>query len=165
MRHEFSKLLLKYAKKNKKIILCTFDMGYKMWDDFREELPDQFFNLGISEQAGMGAAVGMALTGKIPFVYSITPFLLWRPAETIRLYINHEKLPINLIGSGRSSDYMIDGFSHYGGDDKDLMSGFKYITPCWPKSNEEMDNVLKDMVKGKKPYYLNLMRQLCENCK
>ncbi len=158
MRHEFGELLFEYAKKNKNIVLCTFDMGYGLWDKFRDTLPDQFFNLGISEQAGMGVAVGLALSGKIPFVYSITPFLLWRPTETIRLFINHEQIPVILVGSGRDKNYKEDGFTHDATDDKDLMAGFKYITACWPETNEEMVDILKEMVKGEKPYYINLKR-------
>ena len=74
MRRTFADELLKHAKKDKDIILITFDLGYKMWDEFRDTFPNQFYNLGTSEFAGMGVAVGMALENKKVFVYSITTF-------------------------------------------------------------------------------------------
>ena len=158
MRHEFGELLFEHAKKNKDIVLCTFDMGYGLWDKFRDELPDQFFNLGISEQAGTGVAVGLALSGKIPFCYSITPFLLWRPAEVIRLYINHEQLPIKLIASGRNKDYETDGFSHDATDAKKFLDQFKNITQYWPEEKEELPNIIEEIINNDKPCFVSLRR-------
>src|SRR5688572_6450975 len=98
MRKEFASALLEQAKKNSNIILVTMDLGFGLFDNFRKELPGQFYNIGASEQCGMGIGVGLAMEGKIPFIYSITPFLLFRTAETIRNYVNHEQIPVKLIG-------------------------------------------------------------------
>ena len=40
----------------------------------------------------MGMATGLALENKIPVVYSITPFIIYRPFEFIRNYLDHEKI-------------------------------------------------------------------------
>ena len=88
MRGWFAYELYQQMKKNKNIWLVTGDLGYKMFDSIKDDFPDRFLNAGSSEQAMMGIAVGLALKGKIPFVYSITPFLLYRSFETIRNYIN-----------------------------------------------------------------------------
>ena len=78
-------------KENKNIFLLTGDLGYNLWDNIKIDFKDRFINAGSSEQLMMGMAIGLAMDGKIPIVYSITPFLLYRPFELIRNYVNHEK--------------------------------------------------------------------------
>src|SRR3990167_6304737 len=101
MRKEFAEELTKQAKTNDKIWLVTCDLGYGLWDGFRDQIPQRFLNTGAAEQAAADICVGLALEGKIPFFYSITTFLLYRPFETLRTYVNHEQIPIKLAGSGR----------------------------------------------------------------
>ena len=99
MRKAFSERLHLEMAKNKDIVVLTGDLGYGLWDRIRIDYQDRFFNVGSSEQLMMGMASGMAMEGKIPVVYSITPFLLYRPFEFIRNYVDHEKLPVKLIGA------------------------------------------------------------------
>jgi len=158
MRGWFAYELYQQMKKNKDIWLIVGDLGYKMFDFIRDEMPDRFINTGAAEQSMIGIAVGLALEGKIPFVYSITPFLLYRPFETIRNYVNHEKIPVKLIGGGRDKDYGEDGFSHWSEEDKQVMKIFSNIKAYWPKEKEEIPNLLKSIINNKKPTYLNLKR-------
>lgn len=158
MRRTFADVLLDRAKKDKRIMLVTADLGYKVWDQFREELPDQFLNTGAAEQVACGISVGMALSGKIPFFYSITPFLLYRPFETIRIYLNHEKIPVKLVGSGRDKDYAHDGFSHDASDAREIMGCLKNIKSVYPQSSYEIHFWVDRMIEDKNPYYINLTR-------
>ena len=84
MRRHFSELLHKEMSRNKDIILLTGDLGYGLWDKIRLDYSNRFYNVGSSEQLMLGMAAGAAMEGKIPIVYSITPFLLYRPFEFIR---------------------------------------------------------------------------------
>ena len=86
MRKHFASLLHEEMSKNKDIYLITGDLGYGLWDKIRDDYPDRFFNVGSSEMAMMGMGIGLAMEGKIPFVYSITPFAIYRPFEMIRNY-------------------------------------------------------------------------------
>lgn len=162
MRKAFFKLLLEAMRKDEDIIVLTGDLGFGLLDEIRDELPEQFYNCGASEQAMLGIAVGLTLEGKRVFAYSITPFILYRAFETIRNYLNHEKIPVILIGSGRDNDYEHEGFSHYAGDDKLLFGGknkmFMNIQGCWPERNEDLPNILKTILIHKKPYYVNLKK-------
>src|SRR5690242_17443014 len=112
MRRELFVYLYELMKQNPKIWAITGDLGYIGFDKIRDEFPDRFINTGAAEVAMMDIAIGLALGGVVPVVYSITPFLLYRPFESLRTYINHEKIPVVMIGSGRDSDYEHDGFSH-----------------------------------------------------
>lgn len=158
MRKTFAEELFNRARGNKDIVLLTGDLGYGMWNRFRDELPDQFYNVGASEQSMMGIAVGMTLKGKIPFVYSITSFLLYRPFETIRNYIDHESIPVHLVGSGRDKDYEHDGFSHWSEEALTVLKNFKNLTQFWPNKKEEIPNMIDKIIKSNKPTFISLKR-------
>ena len=144
--------------KNPDIWLITAEFGEEMWDKVRDNFPERFINTGAAEQSTIGIAVGLALEGKIPIVYSITPFLLYRPFETIRNYLNHEKIPVKLVGGGRNKDYNHDGFSHWAEEDKQVMKVFDNIGARWPETKEEIPVFVEEMIRTKKPYYVNLIR-------
>ena len=144
--------------KNKDVFLLTGDLGYGLWDRIRIDYPNRFYNVGSSEQLMMGMAAGLAMDGKIPVVYSITPFLLYRPFETIRNYIDHEKLPVKLIGGGRDKDYGYLGFSHWAEEDKQIMKVFKNIKTIHPRSIELMNKDFDWILDKETPVYMNLKR-------
>ena len=162
MRGWFAYELYQQMKKDKDIILIVGDLGYGVWNAVRDEMPDQFINTGAAEQAMMGIAVGVALEGKKPFVYSITSFLIFRPFETIKLYIDEEKIPVRLIGSGRDKDYIHDGPSHDCTKVSDLFDHehefFNNIVDYWPMTKEEIPELVERMVKSDKPQFISLKR-------
>ena len=143
---------------NHTIIVLVADLGYGMFDKIKSDFPDRFFNVGAAEQAMLDIAVGLSLSGKIPFCYSITPFLLYRGYETIRNYINHESIKVILVGSGRGKDYDHDGFSHWAEDDEFIMLNFDNIRSVYPNEKELISVILNELISCNKPYYLNLIR-------
>ncbi|MAL09019.1 MAG: hypothetical protein CMF74_05060 [Maricaulis sp.] len=158
MRKQFSERLHQEMAKNKDLFLLTGDLGYGLWDRIRIDYPNRFYNVGSSEQLMMGMAAGLAMDGKIPIVYSITPFLLYRPFETIRNYVDHEQLPVKLIGGGRDKDYGYLGFSHWAEEDKQIMKVFKNIKTIHPKNIEIMNKNFNWILDKKTPVYMNLKR-------
>lgn len=158
MRAVFAECIHKKMEKNENIYIVVNDLGYKMWDKVRKDFPNRFINVGAAEQTLVGVGIGLALENKISIVYSITSFLLFRPFETIRNYIHHEKIPVKLIGSGRNKDYLHDGISHWAMEDKQTMKILKNIKSYWPKNTTEIEKLVNLMLKDNKPYYINLKR-------
>jgi transketolase len=158
MRKQFAKLLFEAMAKNENIYLITGDLGYGLWDQIRDTYADRFYNVGSSEMAMMGMGIGLAMEGKIPYVYSITPFAIYRPFEMIRNYLDHEKIAVNVVGGGRDRDYGYLGFSHWSEDDVTIMSAFKNIDIYHPQAEKDLPEILKESIVGKKPTYINLKR-------
>jgi len=157
MRRLFANELLKYAKKDKSIVVVSFDLGYKMWDEFIK-LPGQFYNVGASEQAGIGIAVGLALSGRKVFCYTITNFLIYRPFEFIRNYIDREGIPVRLIASGRDKDYLEDGITHWSEEAKPVLDTLPNITQYWPETKEEIPDMIKEMLLNNKSSFISLRK-------
>tara|TARA_R100000734_G_C3225174_1_gene35211 strand:+ start:75 stop:545 length:471 start_codon:yes stop_codon:yes gene_type:complete len=156
MRKEFASFLHGEMSYNEKIVLLTGDLGYGLWDQIRIDYPDRFYNVMSSEQLMIGSAVGLAMEGFIPVVYSITPFVIYRPFELLRNYLDHENIPVKLVGGGRNKDYGYLGFSHWAEEDIKVLSTLKNIKLFKPKKLK--NKMCKDFLYNYKPSYLNLSR-------
>tara|TARA_R110000796_G_scaffold194786_1_gene311128 strand:- start:837 stop:1313 length:477 start_codon:yes stop_codon:yes gene_type:complete len=158
MRKDFENLLYNEMCHNDDIYLITGDLGYGLWDRIRDEFPSRFYNVGSSEMVMMGIGIGLSMEGKIPFVYSITPFAIYRPFEMLRNYVDHENIAVNIIGGGRDREYGYLGFSHWADDDKRIMSCFDNINTQHPESIDELQSVFSGMISNPHPSYLNLRK-------
>lgn len=156
-RGYFAHALYEEMKRDTSVRLICIDLGYKVFDQHRKDLNDQVTVTGASEQAAMGIAVGMAMSGLKPFVYSITPFLLWRPAEAIRIYLAKERIPVRLVGSGRYDDYAHDGYSHNAGDAVQFLT-IMDIDHYFPMEKKEIPSLVKRMVDLDEPQFISLKR-------
>ena len=153
MRRRFGKLIDHLAKKDKKIILLVGDIGYGIFDDFRKNHPKRFFNLGICEQSLIGVAAGMALEGLKPWVYTITPFLIERPFEQVKLDIDQQSANVKLVGF---ADYPTLGPSHSELNGKKLIGLFKNIKSYFPKDSEETEKSVYMSYKNIGPNFISL---------
>jgi transketolase len=161
MRKPFADYLLGEMARpytGEKFILVTADMGYGLWDKVREKYPKQFYNVGSAEQLMLGVAAGLAMDGYTPICYSITPFLLYRPFEFIRNFMNHEQLNIKLVGGGRDKDYGYLGFTHWGDEDMDIMRQLPNIRSFKPKDMDMLGRTLNTFLYEEGPCYLNLTK-------
>lgn len=157
MRKLFSEYLFEEMEKNKKIIVVTADIGYGILDKLRNKFSERVINVGSCEMLMIGVAVGLCYEGFIPICYTITPFLLYRPFEMIRNYVNYEKLNIKLVGSGRNQDYSHDGFTHWADDDVEIVTNcFKNIKVYKPDILTK--EILHEILETTTPCYLNLKR-------
>jgi transketolase len=158
MRSAFFKELHNKMTKDERILALTGDLGFGGFDKISEEMPDRFFNCQAAEFSMMGVATGIALEGRIPFVYSIGTFLIYRPFEIIRTYINYENIPVKLICSGRDYDYSHDGISHWMHDIKPFMDMFPNIKQYWPNDKSEIPDMMEDITNNNLPCFLSLKR-------
>lgn len=153
MRRKFGTLINQLANKDKKIVLIVGDIGYGIFDEFRANHPDRFFNFGICEQSMIGCASGMALQGLKPWVYTITPFLIERPFEQIKLDIDQQKANVKLVGF---ADYPTLGPTHSEIHGKKLMGLFKNIKSFFPSDSKKTKKFVIECYNRKGPTFLSL---------
>ena len=153
MRRRFGKLISELAIKDQKIVLLVGDIGYGIFDDFRKQHPKRFFNLGICEQSLLGTAAGMSLEGLKPWVYTITPFLIERPFEQLKLDIDQQNVNVKLVGF---ADYPKLGPTHSENNAEKIMELFKNIKPFFPKNSQETENAVLECHKNIGPNFISL---------
>jgi transketolase len=160
MRKECINLLNDSMQENHSIIVLTADLGFGVLDPIKNNFSDRFFNVGAAEQLLIGAGVGLAESGKIPVCYSMSSFILYRPFEFLRNYVNAENIPVKLIGSGRDKDYGHDGLSHWAHDDEIVLRALPNIKIYKPKTIAELESIWPEFLYSKEPAYLNLTRKI-----
>ena len=104
MRNILPKILYKKIKKDKNIIVLLGDIGVfgfkKVFGNSKN-----IYNLSTLEQSMMGFASGLAINKKKVYVYSITPFVVERCFEQIKVDLCYQKLNVNIISCGGSLEY------------------------------------------------------------
>jgi transketolase len=160
MRNRFGQLIAEAMQANPKIWLLTGDLGFGVLDQARQICPERFCNVGAAEQLMLGTAVGLAHSGMIPVVYSITPFVIFRPYEYLRNYLDHERCVVKLVGAGRGQDYGHLGFSHWGDDANRALDVFPNIEQFMPDTVAELEQGWQNWLYSDSASYLNLRRQV-----
>lgn len=116
-RKEILNQIMENFREDKRYFLLVGDMGFGAVEEIREEFPDQILNCGIMEQGMVGIAAGMAMSGKIPVVYTMPNFLAFRAIEQVRNDVVLHNLNVKFIGTGANDFFKFLGHSHTCGED------------------------------------------------
>ena len=154
MRKIFGKVLVEIAEQDPSLVLLHGDVEQEM-AEYRRRWPEKFFNLGLCEQSIISMSAGMALEGLRPIVYSITPFVLERPFEQIKIDIDEQNLPVILIGY---SDYPTHGPTHRPLNPEITVRAFKNIRSFFPQNGSEARMAMLDAWRGKTPAFISLKK-------
>ena len=156
MRDAFVKTLLEEAKKDESIVLITGDLGFGVLDEFQKELPNQFINSGINEQAMMGMAAGIASTGKRVFVYSIGNFPTLRCLEQIRNDVCLMNNSVVVVSVGAGYAYGPQGYTHHAIEDIAVMRALPNLEVVVPADPIEVTQITRILANSKSPGYFRL---------
>lgn len=156
MRDSFIRELKEQAEKNKKIILITADLGFKIFDDFKNHLPEQFINVGVAEQNMTEVASGLALEGFKVFTYSIGNFSTLRCLEQIRNDVCYHDLDVTVVSSGAGFSYGQLGISHFATEDLAIMSALPNMSVYAPADDWESKLISRYIINNKGPKYLRI---------
>ena len=158
MRNAFISGLVKLAETNNDIFLLTGDLGFGVLDEFIEKFPNRYINTGIAEQNMASVAAGLAMNGKIVFIYSIANFPTMRCLEQIRNDIAYHNANVKIVTVGGGFAYGPAGITHHGTEDLAIMRvipNMNIFIPCDPISAKQ---AAKDVCNIKGPCYVRLER-------
>ena len=113
MRNAFADEITRLAQEDERIVLLSGDIGNRLFDRFKENNAERFFNCGVAEANMMGVAAGLAMSGFRPVVYTITPFATTRCFEQIRVDACYHKAPVIIVGTGAGLSYASLGPTHH----------------------------------------------------
>ncbi len=137
-------------------VLLSGDIGYGVFDQLIKDRPRDFVNMGIAEQAMVGAACGLAEHGYTPWVYTIIPFLIFRPFDFVRNLICYDKANVKLVGVGGGLVYDNLGYTHYAVEDVSIASqlhNLRVLIPYSPSNVWTCASIAQEIVG---PVYLRL---------
>ena len=133
-RSGFGAGLLEAGKANDQVVALTADLkGSLKMDAFAKEFPERFIQCGIAEANMIGAAAGLAITGKIPFVGSFAEFVTGRVYDQIRQEVCYGHTNVKIASSHAGITLGEDGATHQTMEDIALMRALPdmvVINPC-----------------------------------
>jgi transketolase len=156
MRKAFSDSLADAATGDPRVVFLTGDLGFQVFDEFIARFPSRYVNVGVAEAQLVNTAVGLALEGWRPIVYSIAPFATARPFEQIRFGIAYHNLPVMVVGAGGGFTYAKAGVTHHAADDLALMGALPGMTVVVPGGPDELRELMPQMLKLRGPSYLRV---------
>lgn len=158
-RAGFVEALMELAEKNQDIIAITPDlMGPMGLTPFAQRFPDQFFNIGIAEQNGVGFAAGLAQEGKIPFVVTFSTFTTGRAYEQIRVDVAYMNTNVKIVGMAAGLTGGLTGSTHMGIEELSSMRALPNMTVVAPADANSTSAAVTAIVDYEGPVYLRLGR-------
>jgi len=115
------------------VALCADLIGSLKMDDFKNNHPERFFQVGIAEANMMGIAAGLTIGGKIPFTGTFANFSTGRVYDQIRQSIAYSHKNVKICASHAGLTLGEDGATHQILEDIGLMKmlpGMTVINTC-----------------------------------
>jgi len=154
MRERMSEVVNHLLETDPKTALVLADISASYFREARERFPHRVVNVGIMEQTAVSVAAGFALEGYHPIVHSITPFVVERPYEQIKLDFCYQGLGGTLISTGASYDYGTDGMTHQGPGDVSILKTLPTMQVCVPGTADEFEALLRQTYDNGAPTYI-----------
>jgi transketolase len=133
-RSGFGAGLTELGRTNPNVVaLCADLIGSLKMDQFIEENPDRFFQVGIAEANMMGLAAGLTIGGRIPFTGTFANFSTGRVYDQIRQCIAYSGKNVKICASHAGLTLGEDGATHQILEDIGLMKmlpGMTVINTC-----------------------------------
>ncbi len=133
-RSGFGAGLLEAGREDSRVLALTADLkGSLKMDAFAAEFPERFIQCGIAEANMVGAAAGLAIAGKIPFIGSFAEFVTGRVYDQLRQEVAYGHANVKIASSHAGITLGEDGATHQTMEDIALMRalpGMVVVAPC-----------------------------------
>ena len=151
--------LAELGKTNPNIVVLDADLsGSTKTSTFAKAFPERFFNVGIAEQDLITTALGLSLTGKIPFCATFAVFATGRAYDQIRNSVCYQKANVKIIGAHGGITVGEDGASHQALEDVALMRCIPNMTVISPADYEQAKQAVKFASEYDGPVYIRSSR-------
>jgi transketolase len=159
MRNTFADTMLEVGKEDENLVVLVADISHFALQPFAKACPGRFFNIGILEPTVVNLSAGLAIAGLNPVIHTITPFLIERSFEQIKLDFCYQELGGTLVSVGSAFDYSGLGCSHHCYDDIALIKSLPRSEVVYPAMPNEFRLLFKQTYKHGRLTYFRLPGQ------
>lgn len=125
---------------------------------FYLEIPKRYRQMGIAEANMVGAAAGLALRGKIPFVNTFASFVALRACEQVRIDVAYARANVKLIGGYAGLSGGPAGPTHHCNEDIAVMRSMPNMVVLSPADSFEAYKATVAAAGHDGPVYLRVGR-------
>lgn len=150
--------LLELARADERVVGLSADLAkYTDLHILRDAMPERFYQIGMAEQALLGAATGLAMEGFIPFASTYSVFATRRAYDFLMLDIAEANLNVNMVCAlpGLTTGY---GPSHQATEDVSILRGMPNLTIVDPCDAVDIQQAVPQLAAAEGPTYLRLLR-------
>ncbi|MBI2649934.1 transketolase family protein [Candidatus Woesearchaeota archaeon] len=157
-RDGYGKALLELGKQNPNVVALDADLSDSTRSEyFAKQFPDRFFSMGIAEQDMIGAAAGMAFSGKIPYASTFAVFSE-RAYEFVRNVVSRNRLNVKIAGSHAGIFTGEDGKSAQAIEDIAAYRALPNMVVLQPCDSVEAEKIVFALAGYKGPSYMRMHR-------
>ena len=156
IRQAFADTMLEVGQKDDNLVVLIGDISHFILQPFAKKCPERFYNIGICEQTIVNMAAGLSKVGFYPVVHTISPFIIERALEQIKVDFGYQKLGVNLVTVGSAFDYSMLGCTHHCYDDFALLKNIQGMEIIYPGSPIEFNLLFKQRYNNGLPTYFRL---------
>lgn len=154
MRKAMIESVTDFIRKDDNSALLLVDIGVWAFRDILKDFPERVKNIGIFEDGMVSVAAGLSLQGIVPTIYGITPFIVERALEQIKLDFIYQGIGGNLITTGAAYDFSTLGYSHFCAEDIRVLKALNELEIVTPGSGSEFKKIFdKTKDNGKLTYF------------
>ena len=156
-RGVFGQAILSLAEMKKNLMVLSADLGGSSGlSRFIKSYPDNYLNVGISEQNMIGMAAGLSREGFVVFATSFAPFLSMRSSEQVRMNMGYMDANVKAVALGSGVAMSFLGNSHYGLEDASIMRSIPNLTVVSPADCGEIVKTVFAAAEYEGPMYIRL---------
>ena len=156
MRNRLLKYISEKLEIDEHIIVLLGDLGTFQMRKATEKFPNRVINFGIMEQAMISFSAGISKGGFYPITYSITPFLVDRAFEQIKIDLIYNKNNSLILSAGGSYDYSNLGPTHHCPHDVSNLLAINHPLIVHPFTSLEAIKLSDFIISNKKQAYLRI---------
>jgi len=158
-RSGFGDGLTELGKSNPKVVaLCADLTGSLKMNQFQDDNPDRFFQVGIAEANMIGIAAGLTIGGKIPFTGTFANFSTSRVYDQIRQAVAYSNKNVKICASHAGLTLGEDGATHQVLEDIGMMKMLPHMTVINPCDYNQTKAATIAIAKHEGPVYLRFGR-------
>jgi len=160
LRAVFGETMAELGDSNPRIVVLDGDVASSTGAAaFEAAHPDRFLQMGITEQAMMGVAAGLATVGFIPVASTFACFAVGRALDSVRVLIAQPGLNVKIAGGYSGLLTGMTGKTHQMFDDVAIMRTLPNMTVLAPADEVEAAQAIRAMVAADGPFYLQVTRE------
>jgi transketolase len=158
-REAYGNALAEFGAKYENLVVLDADLAAATkTSTFKKAFPDRFFDCGIAENNMINVAVGLSLSGKIPFASTFAMFAAGRSYEQIRNSVGYPHTNVKIGATHAGITVGEDGATHQCNEDIALMRTIPGMTILNPADAVEARLAVEAAIKMQGPCYLRFGR-------
>jgi len=154
MREQACATVSELVREDERVAVILGEISISHFRGVMRAHPLRVVNVGIMEQAMVGVAAGLAMEGFHPVVHTITPFLVERPLEMLKIDFGYQELGGTFISVGSSYDYSVEGATHHSAGDVAILSTIPLFEILVPGTATEVDRLIRATYSNGRPTYI-----------